>query len=71
MGMPRAVIQIPRKVLTDVMEAGQRFRDAEDTLEDFLFSTNAAFVRKMRRLRVLHRRGRLGSWEKLKAKYGL
>jgi len=69
--MPRGVVQIPRKVLKDVMEAGQRFRDAEDTLEDFLFSTNAAFIRKMRRLRVLHRRGELGDWQKLKAKYGL
>ena len=69
--MPKAVVQIPRKVLRDVVEAGRHFREAEDALEDFLLATDAPFLKKMRHLRLQHRRGWLGDWQKLKARYGL
>jgi len=69
--MLKGVVQIPREVLQDVVAAGRRFREAEDVLEDFLLATDAAFLKKMRRLRVRHRRGALGDWRKLKSRYGL
>lgn len=44
--MLKGVVQIPRKVLRDVVEAGQHYRDATDALEDFLLATNAVFLKK-------------------------
>ncbi|KKS39015.1 MAG: hypothetical protein UV01_C0001G0091 [Parcubacteria group bacterium GW2011_GWA2_42_14] len=69
--MSKTTIQIPKHIFEDIIEAGRKFSVAEDELEDFLLATNQDFLKKMRRLRVAHNSGRLGNWQKLKAKYGL
>lgn len=69
--MSRIAIPVPKKMLQEIVEAGQRFREAEDALEDFLLATDAVFLKRMRSFRVRHRRGALGDWRRLKARYGL
>lgn len=66
-----ATIQIPKKALEDILAAGRLFVAAEDALEDALLASEPAFVKKMRRLRVEHLRGRARNWDALKMKHGL
>lgn len=65
------MVSIPKKTLEEILEAGWRFAAAEETLEDVLLAADPAFLKKMRRLRGEHRRGRIGNWNALKIKHGL
>lgn len=64
-------IQIPKKVIKEIFEAGRRFAVAEDALEDILLATNPQFIKKMCELRRVHQEGHMGSWDRLKTKHGL
>lgn len=64
-------IQVPKKALEDILEAGRRFAAAEDALEDALLTSDPAFLKRMRHLRVAHLHGRVGSWRALKLKHGV
>lgn len=64
-------IQIPKKVLKEIFEAGRKFAVAENALEDILLAANPQFIKKMRGLRSMHQEGHLGDWDRLKTKYGL
>lgn len=59
-----ATITIPKKAFEEILAAGRRFAEAEDALEDALFASVPAFIRKMRRLRVEHLRGNPASLDK-------
>ena len=66
-----STISIPKKIVKDIFEAGEKFAAAEDALEDIIFAANPQFIKKMRALRAAHRNSRTGDWGKLKKKYGL
>ncbi len=64
-------LQIPKKVVQELFEAGRRFAAAEDALEDVLLVTDPQFIKKMRGLRSVHKKGHVGDWSRLKTKHGL
>ena len=64
-------ITIPKKALEEVFTASRRLLAAEDVLENAILALSPEFVKKMRRLRREHIRGRTGAWHSLKARYGL
>ena len=66
-----AMIQIPKKNLEEILEAGRRFAVAEDALEDAMLASNTTFIKHMRRLRTTHLHGKTGSWRALKTKHGV
>ncbi|MBI2122453.1 MAG: hypothetical protein HYT98_05055 [Candidatus Sungbacteria bacterium] len=64
-------VQIPKQLFQDLIETGRRFSAIEDALENFLYSTDARFIKKMRRIRASHKGGNFSDWQKLKAKHGI
>ena len=69
--MTSETITIPKKALEEVFTAGRRLLVAEDALENAVLASSPEFVKKMRRLRREHLRGKTGAWHSLKARYGL
>ena len=51
--MPK-MIMIPESLLKKFLRATQTFEDLEEELEDFLLTTDAEFIRKMRQARLSH-----------------
>ena len=66
-----STISIPKKIVKEIFEAGEKFAAAENALEDIIFVANPQFIKKMRALRSAHRNGRMGDWSKIKTKYDL
>ena len=64
-------VTIPKKALEEVFTAGRRLLAAEDALENAVLISSPEFIKKMRRLRREHLRGKTEPWHSLKAKYGL
>jgi hypothetical protein len=51
--MPK-MIMVPESLLKKFLRATQVFEDLDEELEDFLLTTDAEFIRKMRQARSSH-----------------
>lgn len=61
-------IEVPKRIVDFMVEACQKWEEFRDELEDFVFSTDLGFIRKMRKARKEDRAGKTRSLEELKSK---
>ena len=51
-------IEVPKRVVDSMVEAYRKWEEFRDELEDFVFSRDFAFIKKMRKARKEHMEGK-------------
>ena len=64
--MPR-MISVPETLIDKISKAGRAFQALEDELEDYLLSSDQAFIEKMRRSRKAHLESKVRPFSRLKS----
>lgn len=69
--MNGTTVTLPKRLLKDLLQATEYFDKIQSELEDFVLSSDAKFLAKMRKARREHTKGEFSDWLRIKAKYGL
>lgn len=64
--MPK-MISVPETLIEKISKAGKAFQELEDELEDYLLTSDPAFIEKMRRSRKSHVEGNVRPFSVLKS----
>ena len=59
-------ISVPQKLLGSMIEAQRKWEEFSDEFEDFLFSMDKQFIKKMGRAREEHLKGNVRDLQELK-----
>jgi len=64
--MPR-MISVPETLIDKISKAGRAFQALEDELEDYLLTSDQAFIEKMRRSRKAHLESKVRPFSRVKS----
>lgn len=61
-------VEVPKRVVDSMLEAYDKWEEFRDELEDFALASDPEFIKKMRKARREHVKGRTHSLAELKRK---
>lgn len=64
-------IALPKATFSKLINAMAVMEDAQEHIEDFLLLSNKEIISDLKRARLEHQKGKVGSWRVLKTRYGV
>lgn len=64
-------VAVPKAAFSKLINAMSVVEDAQEHIEDFLLLSNKKIATDIKRARLEHQKGKVGSWHVLKTRYGI